>query len=467
LVGQSILDGHLPYTKLWELKPPLAFAFYALAILCFGKSIAAVRFAGVLWVACTAFLVNITGEVLWNRRTGIITAIIFILLSALLPSGQSVMSEHVALLPLTAALSLLITKKTTPRNLFWAGALMAIASMIRLNLAYVALLVGCFALFVKPVKSIRLILLRGFAYAAGGVVIIFSTFIPYLISNHQQLWWSSVIVASLQRANTKLSVLAVFKGQLGNITWLFLQPHLFGIFSLFWIGAIAGLVLLAMRWNKISESQKLGWLFWAIFLLSTEISILKSGAAHEHYFIQLIPFLALPAGLFLDTILFRHSNWLVISVVSLIFLIAIKPILHQYYEIASRALGGQPLDNSAAFEIATYFKQNAVDGEPIYMMDDHIVYWLVDSQPLSKSTTHPSTIGKEYLLKILLGPDGSSKSEMTRILSKEPEFIVKKEEVWYLQDDDVKQLLQETLLTKYEFVHEVQGRQIYRRLQIN
>ena len=463
MVGQSILDGHLPYTKLWELKPPLAFAYYSLAILCFGKSIAAVRFAGALWIACTAFLLSITGKALWNQRTGIIAAIIFILLSALFPDGQAVRSEHVALLPLIAALSLLVTKKTTPRNLFWAGALTGIASMIRLNLAYVALLVGCFALFVRPVNSIRMILWRGFAYAAGGIVIVFATFIPYLVSNHQHVWWSSVVVASLQRANAKLSAHEVLQGQWNTIKMLFLQPHLFGICTLFWLGAIAGIILLVLKWNKISEKQKLGWLFWAIFLISTEISILKSGAAHEHYFIQLIPFIAIPVGLFLDTIVFRHLNWLLISVVSLMFLIAIKPILGGYYRLASRALDAQPLDNSAALEIANYLKQNGVDGKSIYMMSDHIIYWLVDSQPLSKSTTHPSTIGKEYLLKILLGPDGSSKSEMARVLSKEPEFIVKRKDVWYLQDNEVKQLLKEILLTEYELVHKVQERQIYRR----
>ncbi len=39
LMGQSILDGHLPYTELWDIKPPLAFFFFAAVITVFGKSI--------------------------------------------------------------------------------------------------------------------------------------------------------------------------------------------------------------------------------------------------------------------------------------------------------------------------------------------------------------------------------------------------------------------------------------------
>jgi hypothetical protein len=38
LMGQSILDGHLPYTELWDIKPPLAFAAFAFFIMVLGKS---------------------------------------------------------------------------------------------------------------------------------------------------------------------------------------------------------------------------------------------------------------------------------------------------------------------------------------------------------------------------------------------------------------------------------------------
>lgn len=46
LVGQSVADGHLPYTAIWENKPPLAFAFYAVAELIAPNSLAFIRLAG-------------------------------------------------------------------------------------------------------------------------------------------------------------------------------------------------------------------------------------------------------------------------------------------------------------------------------------------------------------------------------------------------------------------------------------
>ena len=49
LLGQSWANGFLPYTQLWDLKPPLTFAFFASIISVFGKSFIAIRFAGVLF----------------------------------------------------------------------------------------------------------------------------------------------------------------------------------------------------------------------------------------------------------------------------------------------------------------------------------------------------------------------------------------------------------------------------------
>jgi len=55
LMGQSWVDGHLPYTELWDLKPPITYLFFAGIIYAFGKSFLAIRLIGALIVAITAF----------------------------------------------------------------------------------------------------------------------------------------------------------------------------------------------------------------------------------------------------------------------------------------------------------------------------------------------------------------------------------------------------------------------------
>ncbi len=54
LMGQSWVNGHLPYTQLWDLKPPITFLYFATVIKLFGKSFFAIRLFGSLMVALTA-----------------------------------------------------------------------------------------------------------------------------------------------------------------------------------------------------------------------------------------------------------------------------------------------------------------------------------------------------------------------------------------------------------------------------
>ena len=79
------------------------------------------------------------------------------------------------------------------------------------------------------------------------------------------------------------------------------------------------------------------------------------------------------------------------------------------------------------------------------------------STPISKSTTHPSNIAKEYLLKHIPGSEDSTKAELARILAKKPKFVIKQPEVFYLQDNDsAKLLLEQTLAAEYQVVAKIE-----------
>jgi hypothetical protein len=57
-MGQGILDGYLPYDRLWDSKPPLAYVAFAGALELLGRSVAAIRFVGYLCVVLTSYLVT-------------------------------------------------------------------------------------------------------------------------------------------------------------------------------------------------------------------------------------------------------------------------------------------------------------------------------------------------------------------------------------------------------------------------
>lgn len=98
LMAQSWIDGHLPYTQLWDLKPPLVYLFFALIIYIFGKSFIAIRLVGALAVAIIAFFTYKIGKEVKSTLVGFWAAIGCVYLLSLFGSLQGVMSEHLSML---------------------------------------------------------------------------------------------------------------------------------------------------------------------------------------------------------------------------------------------------------------------------------------------------------------------------------------------------------------------------------
>ena len=95
LMGQSWVNGHLPYMELWDLKPPLNFLFFAGILYTFGKSLIAIRFFGVLIVAITAYFTYKITTIVSTKKVGFWAAIFCVFLQSLFGSMQGVMSEHI------------------------------------------------------------------------------------------------------------------------------------------------------------------------------------------------------------------------------------------------------------------------------------------------------------------------------------------------------------------------------------
>ena len=91
-MGQSWVDGFLPYTQLWDLKPPITFLFFASIIYVFGKSFLAIRIAGVILVSLTAFFTYKIGASISQKKIGFWSGFFVLILSSLFGSLQGVMS---------------------------------------------------------------------------------------------------------------------------------------------------------------------------------------------------------------------------------------------------------------------------------------------------------------------------------------------------------------------------------------
>ena len=204
VTGQGVLDGYLPYDRLWQMKPPLAFALFAGAIALFGKTIID-RFGGYLCVVLTSYLVY-RASYLITRNT--VPAVVAALVSTTVISlfEPELMAEILCLVPLSAALLLLSTDDIKPVRALLVGLLIGIAVMVRTNLAVLALAAGAFIAFHPPASPISRSFTRGFAFATGVVIVIAATIIPYLIAGQFQLWFDSVVRAGIAFSSNRHSL---------------------------------------------------------------------------------------------------------------------------------------------------------------------------------------------------------------------------------------------------------------------
>ena len=483
LFGQNILNGHLPLVDMWDFKPPIGFLVFAGIIALLGKTIFAVRLAGALFVAAAAVLVYLIGRHTWRWPVGLAAAVLFIIMATLMPSGTAaVMLEHLAIVPLLGAVWLLISRRPSAGVCFLAGALVMLATMIRLNLALVAVLTGIYMLMVPSLRPFAASVRRSLAFAAGNVFILALTFLPYLLANQQQVWWSTLVVGPLHyNSNDSYmfksvdSQVEVVLGGLFNLprtlaTVLSGVPFVNGevsgrplldtfapsLIALLLAAAAVGILLMVFRWRSADESQRRAVALIGLMLIATEISVILTGTFSFHYLIQVVPFLCLFAGLSISELAAGRA-WPAGALAAVVFIVlASAPLFGEYALLVGRARAGQQLAHGPAYEVVAYLREDGGMEPPIYLMDDQIAYWFLGHEPLSRVTAHPSTIVNMGLLEVSGATDPTPEGQLALILDQRPTYIVTRADLWYFAyHPELMQYLNETLAADYELVRQI------------
>jgi 4-amino-4-deoxy-L-arabinose transferase-like glycosyltransferase len=465
--GQALLDGDVLYQDIWENKPPLLFAFFAASIAVLGKSISAVRLAGVVCVVAAALLVRAAASRIATPATGTTAALIYVAAASLLPSAQATMTEHPAVVPLLAALCLLGRPAPGFRILLAAGALAGTAAMIRTNLAVVAVAVAAILALDAPRAWSGIVAKRVAVYAAGGAAVVGLTAVPYY--DRLGVWWSGVVVAPLRYAGSQASMLDVLKSHFLYLLRAIagLEGSIVGVAIVAGAGGFAGGFLLVTRFRSCTSPVRRHLLLFGIALLATALSILGSGVAHGHYLIQLAPFAAIGAAVFwIDAA--KRTGRVVPVAVALLVAVSLAPVATEYRTMAVHALEGVPLRYGPAYEIAAELEPDARDGRTMLLLTDHVTHWLLGSRPFAPSVTHPSNVGKHYLLPTIPGAQPTPEAEMAALLARRPHVIVTLPTLDYLSQSRSgvmqQMLLDQALARDYRLVNRIEGRLVYRRV---
>jgi len=466
LVGDALAHGHLPYTLVWDNKPPLGFAFFAFIIAFLPDSLAFVRFGGAVLVALSALLVFRIATGLMGRRAAFLAATFFIIaVSVLVSSGPAVMMEHVALMPLLGALSLIDNKTSSHGRLLVIGVLLGAATMVRTNLAYVLLSVLLLLPFAHAHRSLRERALVTVYIASGSLIVFGAIFLVYAVNGYGKLLVDSAIRVPLAYSESALGYLDVGKAMLGSAFRFGWQGAVVGLQwvlnALFWVAGLAGVALLVvMERHRNAASTMI-----LVFLAATLLSILSSGYPWGHYLLQLAPFFAIGAGLVVSTaILNLKRSWLVVIIGATVIGFTADNVGVYRVMLMSHAKDGE-VYRGVNFELARYLRNVSEPEDTLFTTDDILLYWLMDTYPVVPVAAFPANLWMEQaVLKPLYGPAATTEAVLEEIVSRQPTRIILPEgRVGSRGDIDTRQAFPRELLDDYHLERVVAGRLIYRR----
>jgi 4-amino-4-deoxy-L-arabinose transferase-like glycosyltransferase len=470
LMGQSVLDGHLPYTELWDNKPPLIFYIIASFLFFFGKSIVSVRIGATICVALVALFLYMIARRFLNRIPSIFASLLYVFGASFVLSGQSALSEHLALAFLIPAIYLYYTRVKDLLKYFLMGLLAASASYIRTNMGIVCVAMGLYIFLSFLIRGrLRKMLIGILGYALGICLVTLAMVIPYFIAGQTGVLWPSLVKAPIAYSSSQYSFLQMFFLHYRFIYLNLIHPRPVNILTVITvITGISGFVLLFIKWKTYEKAIQWNWIFLFVNFIAAYLSLLLGGAFWPEYFIQLIPFLSLSTAFLVSRIRKVHLEVAVLIIFIGLFGYSSKHLLSEYRKLIHRFLTNEKLEYGPAYEIKSYLEENKLGPEQVFLMTEHIVYWLMEGKPLVREATHPSNIHLEYLLRQISSPETTPLMTMQKILMKDPEIIVIPDIPIYYVDPKADSLLKTTLKEKYMLAKVIQEPMqktlIYRRM---
>ena len=276
--GQLILHGIPPYKLLYNMKWPGTYAMYAALMGIFGETISGIRLGMIVITSATAVCLYFLTARMFGRVAGVVAAAAELLLSITLASmGPYGHATHFVALFAVAGLMLIVHQRPSIWSAFGAGALLALAALMKQPGMFFAFFAAVWLLTSKRVKDT--------AALAGGAAITGALTLAILaiagVFDKFELW-------TIHYARQYVSQLTLADG-----AELF-KRNFSAIYSyspLLWWIALAGLVLLFT--DAIARKH---WTFVLGFTIAAALATSPGLYFRPHYFIVLFPAIAMLNG---------------------------------------------------------------------------------------------------------------------------------------------------------------------------
>lgn len=384
-VAQGLLHGDLPYRDYLDHKPPLIYVWYAVSFLIFGEGILAPRLmASCVW-ALTTLIVYKQAGLLFTRSVALLASLIFALSSSLVLLQANANTEAFMLLPLTFSLFAL-TKGLRTHDHGWllvAGVAGALATLTK-QVAALSLLFGMVLVLTYATRE------RGLAsalkdlglFAAGFISVTGLALVPFILTNSlDDFYYANWTYNRLYAAEVSLS--ARFDAEAGGLRFL-------------WIVAGPLLLLAILGLLKALEQRTPGRILLGLWLVAGYGGILASGRAFPHYYVSLLPVLALLAGIGVSALSPaltrpRLSTKVFVSLLAFSLALSVGVNGHVYvqpspeakHSLRFSAVNPEPQNKSR--ELASYIAATTSPHDQIYNYGRETqLYFYADRRPASR-----------------------------------------------------------------------------------
>jgi hypothetical protein len=368
--GQLILQGIPPYAQVYNMKMPGIYAVYALILTIFGQTHSGIHLGLLVINAATIIVLFLLAKKLFDPVAGVAAAAAFALLSlGQWVLGASANAEHFVILPALGGIVLLLRAGDGQKWLLplTAAVLLGLGFVMKQHGAAFIVFGGLYLLF-SEVRS------RPFnwkLFAVKGVLFLVGALLPFAVTC-LVLWRYGVFEKfwfwTFTYAREYVSTVPFLIGLKRLKMWIIL---IVSSSVLLWILASIGLT--CFWWNKKARQH---CVFAIGFLFFSFLAVCPGFYFRSHYFILLLPAVALLAGVgisSIQTLLAQTRSALVGRAIPilLVFFVLFHAIYQQRNfffvmspsEASRSTYGSNPFPES--LEVARFIKENSTKDDRI------------------------------------------------------------------------------------------------------
>jgi 4-amino-4-deoxy-L-arabinose transferase-like glycosyltransferase len=404
-VAQSMLDGGIPYRDAFDNKPPIVFAHYALSFLLFGENVWAPRLLVALMLSAATGLLYLQARLIYSRGWALLAAAAFASSLGLAQFETNANVEYFMLLPLIASVLAYSLSRRSGSSLGYlaAGVLAGITIMTKETALFV------FALFFlesawNPLRrdGLRALasaaVLRPWALMVAGAVLAGALIsAPFVLTGTFGDMYEAMVTYTLQYVGAGRTMAEkVFIIARSPVYLLLLAGPWFVL-------GIAGAV---RAWRRNPDGQRL---FLVGFLATSWMGIIAAGRFYDHYYVLLLPALALLTPLGVHALASAWRNrYARILVAGLLPLSAVAPLyfagsVYLQPNAAERHAAKYPTDYKTEWEIrgpllADWIKERTEPSDYIYNFgfNSEIYFYSDRKSPTRFMFDHPFQASPEY-----------------------------------------------------------------------